>query len=115
MVLWMAGGRAVLANWYSQESPETRAGGGEPGHGRPGPGLRDAWAADAGGAGLTPVQEVWVAIEDASVLVAGQPAGERLGLAAGSRVLVRRAIRSTAREGGDAPPVADSLADEYYP
>ena len=30
----------------------------------------------------------------------GQPAGERLGLAAGSRVLVRRAIRSRAADGG---------------
>src|SRR5258708_18020789 len=87
------------------------AGGGR----KAGPQLLDGWGADADAAGLTPVQEISVAIEDARVLVAGQPAGERLGLMAGSRVLVRRAIRSTAREGSDAPPVADSLADEYYP
>jgi GntR family transcriptional regulator len=77
--------------------------------------LLDAWAADAQAAGLVPVQDVSVAIEDASVLVAGKTAGERLALAAGSRVLVRRAIRSTTRPGSGMPAVADSLADEYYP
>jgi len=77
--------------------------------------LLDGWAANVEGAGLVPVQEVSIAIEDAGALVAGLPAGERLGLAEGSRVLVRRAIRSTARPGSDAPPVPDSLSDEYYP
>jgi GntR family transcriptional regulator len=80
------------------------------------PELLDGWAADAEAAGLSPVEEIIVAIEDAGVLVGGQPAGERLGLSAGSRVLVRRAIRSTGPAGdGVALPGADSLADEYYP
>ena len=77
--------------------------------------LLDGWAADAEAAGLVPVQEVAVGIEDAAAVVAGRPAGERLGLAPGSRVLVRRAVRSTARPGSDASPVTDSLSDEYYP
>lgn len=80
-----------------------------------GPDLLDGWAADADAAGLVPVQEISVAIEDAAVLVAGRPAGERLGLPDGSRVLVRRAVRSTVGAGSDAPPEPDSLADEYYP
>lgn len=80
-----------------------------------GPDLLDGWAADAGAAGLVPAQDISVAIEDAAVLVAGRPAGERLGLPDGSRVLVRRAARSTTGPGSDAPPVPDSLADEYYP
>lgn len=77
--------------------------------------LLDGWAADAEAAGLVPAQDISVAIENAAVLVAGRSAGERLGLPDGSRVLVRRAIRSTMGPGSDAPPVADSLADEYYP
>lgn len=80
-----------------------------------GPELLDAWAADAEAAGLVPVEDISVAIEDASVLVAGRTAGERLTLPDGSRVLVRRAVRSTMSPGSEAPPVPDSLADEYYP
>ena len=78
--------------------------------------LLDAWLADVAEAGLTPAAEVSVAIEDASVAVAGRTAGERLGLIAGARVLVRRLVRSVqpgwdvAGGGG-----ADNLADEYYP
>jgi GntR family transcriptional regulator len=80
------------------------------------PELLDGWAADAEAAGLTPAVEITVAIEDAGVLVAGQPAGERLELSGGARVLVRHAIRSTGPAGnGVALPGADSLADEYYP
>jgi GntR family transcriptional regulator len=78
-------------------------------------GMLDGWAADAEAGGLVPVQEITVAIEDASAVLAGKPAGERLGLPAGSRVLVRRAVRSTTRPGSDEPPVTDSLSDEYYP
>lgn len=89
-----------------------------------GAGLLDGWAADAVAAGLVPAQQVSVGIEDASVPVAGRPAGERLGLAAGSRVLVRRAVRSLRPAGTGAAPGgadggmaagADSLSDEYYP
>jgi len=81
-----------------------------------GPELLDAWAADAEAAGLSPVEEITVAIEDPGVMVAGQPAGERLGLPAGSRVLVRHAIRSTGPAAdGVALPGADSIADQYYP
>ena len=77
--------------------------------------LLDGWEADARAAGLEPVEEVSVAIEDASVVVAGKPAAERLGLQARSRVLVRRAIRSLHQPGDDGPPAeAVSLADEYY-
>jgi UTRA domain len=55
------------------------------------------------------------------VLVAGSSAGERLGPPPGSRVLVRRAVRSVrpadggATAGGVTVPRADSLSDEYYP
>ncbi len=77
--------------------------------------LLDGWAADAEAAGLVPVQDVTIAIEDAAAIVGGRPLGERLGLAAGERVLVRRAVRSTTRPGSDAPPVTDSLSDEYFP
>ena len=77
--------------------------------------LLDGWEADARSAGLEPAQEVSVAIEDASVIVAGRPAADRLGLEARSRVLVRRAIRSL-RPSDDSglPAEAVSLADEYY-
>lgn len=74
----------------------------------------DGWAADAEAAGLACREDVSLAIEDASVPVLGTPAGERLGLPAGSRVLVRRTIRYTGPPGGT-PSHADSLADEYYP
>ncbi len=80
--------------------------------------LLDAWASDAAVAGFVPSQEVTVGIEDAGVLVAGRSAGERLGLAAGSRVLVRRSVRSLLPAGsGSVSGVAgaDSLSDEYYP
>ena len=77
--------------------------------------LLDGWEADARAAGLEPVQEVSVAIEDASVVVAGRPAAERLKLEARSRVLVRRAIRSLRpTDDGGLPAEAVSLADEYY-
>jgi GntR family transcriptional regulator len=82
---------------------------------RPAAGLPDdSWAADAEAAGLAHRQEISVAIEDASAPIAGTPAGDRLGLPAGSRILVRRAVRY-AGPPGDTPPPPDSLADEYYP
>jgi GntR family transcriptional regulator len=81
--------------------------------------LLDGWAADAVAAGLVPAQQVSVGIEDGGVQVAGRPAGERLGLPADSRVLVRRAIRTLRPADGPAPAGmasgADSLSDEYYP
>jgi GntR family transcriptional regulator len=81
-----------------------------------GPQWLDGWRADAEAAGLEPRQEISVAIEDATVPVAGRTAGDRLGLGSGSRVLVRRAVRS-ARPRGDGVILAgaDSLAEEYYP
>jgi DNA-binding GntR family transcriptional regulator len=75
----------------------------------------DGWAADVEAAGLAHREDVSVAIEDSSVMVAGRPAGERLALEPGSRVLVRRAIRYTGPPGGDPPATAESLTDEYYP
>ncbi len=78
--------------------------------------LLDGWEVDAVAAGMEPASEVSVAIEDAAVLVAGRSAGERLGLAPGSRVLARRAVRFLRPPGGAglaAEPVG--LADEYYP
>jgi GntR family transcriptional regulator len=86
----------------------------------PAPGKRqasrelDGWAADARAAGLAPREDASIAIEDASVLVAGVMAGERLGLPAGSRVLVRHAIRSAGPPGHPAEGQPDSLAGEYY-
>ena len=78
--------------------------------------LLDGWEIDALAARMEPAEEVSVAIEDAGVLVAGRTAGDRLGLAAGSRVLVRRAIRSLRPPGGAGLPAEPvSLADEYYP
>ncbi len=78
--------------------------------------LLDGWEIDALAAGMEPAGEVSVAIEGAGVLVAGRAAGDRLGLAAGSRVLVRRAIRYLRPPGGAGLPAeAVSLADEYYP
>jgi GntR family transcriptional regulator len=72
------------------------------------------WDADAEAAGLAHRQEVSVGIEDSSALVAGRPAGERLGLEPGSRVLVRRAVRLLGPAGGG-PEVPESLADAYFP
>jgi len=82
---------------------------------RAGAGMLDGWAGDAEAAGLAHREEVSVAIEDSSVPVLGRPAGERLGLEPGSRVLVRRAIRYTGPPGDEPPMAAQSLADEYYP
>ena len=79
------------------------------------PDILDRWVADAEGAGLAHREEVSAAIEDAAVLVLGRPVGERLGLEAGSRVLVRRAVRYTQPTGDGLAWTADSLADEYYP
>ena len=86
-----------------------------PGPGRKRPGPLDCWAADLEAAGRQHREEISVAIEDSSVLVLGVTAGERLGLAAGSRVLVRRAIRYSGPPGDAAPASADSMSDEYYP
>ncbi len=77
--------------------------------------LLDSWAADAEALGLVPAEDVSIAIEDAGVSVAGQAVGERLALPDGSRVLVRRAVRSITWPGSDLPAVADSLSDEYFP
>ena len=75
----------------------------------------DGWAADADAAGMAHREEVSVAIEDSSVAVLGRPAGERLGLEPGSRVLVRRGIRFAGPPGDDLPATAEALTDEYYP
>jgi GntR family transcriptional regulator len=78
--------------------------------------LLDGWEIDVLAAGLEPVAEVSVAIEDAGVLVAGRSAGERLGLASRLRVLVRRAVRYVQPPGGTGLPAEPvGLADEYYP
>jgi len=74
----------------------------------------DGWTADAEAAGLSHREDISVAIEDASVSILGTPAGERLGLPPGSRVLVRRAIRYTGPAAESPAADADSLADEYY-
>lgn len=75
----------------------------------------DRWAGDADAAGLAHREDISVAIEPSSAMVLGQPVGQRLGLTAEARVLVRRAIRYTSRAGGPDADQADSLADEYYP
>lgn len=75
----------------------------------------DAWAADAEAAGLAHREDVSVSIEDSTAPILGRPAGDRLGLPAGSRVLVRRAIRYAGPAGGSRLAEAESLADEYYP
>jgi GntR family transcriptional regulator len=77
--------------------------------------LLDGWAGDAEAAGLAHREEISVAIEDSSLPILGVPVGERLGLAEGSRVLVRRAIRYTASADDAFAGSADSLNDEYYP
>jgi GntR family transcriptional regulator len=79
------------------------------------PAALDGWAADADAAGLSHREDISVAIEDASIPVLGTPAGERLSLPSGSRVLVRRAIRYTGPSADSPAADADSLADEYYP
>ena len=86
-----------------------------PGARRAGPEVLDGWAADVEAAGLAHREEISVAIEDSSAPVLGTPAGERLGLPEGSRVLVRHAIRYTGPAGAGLPGEADSLAGEYYP
>jgi len=78
-------------------------------------GVGGSWAADAEAAGLAHREEISVGIEDASAQVVGRPVGERLGLEAGSRVLVRRAIRLLGPAGGDRPDTPESLADAYFP
>ena len=78
--------------------------------------LLDGWELDVLAAGLEPVQELSVAIEDAGVLVAGRSVGDRLGLASSARVLVRRAIRYVRLPGEAGLPAEPvGLADEYYP
>jgi len=98
--------RLSAMTWRMGAAPRRRGGD---------PGALDAWAADADTMGLAHWEEISVAIEDVSVPVLGRPAGERLGLAPGARVLVRRAIRYTGPPGDDVPATADSLSDEYYP
>ena len=75
----------------------------------------DCWAADADAAGLRRREEISVVIEDSSALVLGRPIGERLGLAPGSRVLVRRGIRLLGPADSDRPETPDSLAAAYFP
>jgi GntR family transcriptional regulator len=75
----------------------------------------DAWGADAEAAGLDRREDITVAFEDSAAPILGTSAGERLGLPAGSRILVRRAIRYTGPADSSRPAEADSLADEYYP
>jgi GntR family transcriptional regulator len=88
-----------------------------PGRGmrRAGAGVLDGWAADVEAAGQAQREEISVAIEDSSAPVLGTSVGERLGLAEGSRVLVRHAIRYSGPAGDGLPGDADSLSDEYYP
>ena len=97
--------RPNVMTWQMNPSRETERAGGV---------RLDAWAADAAAAGLQHREEISVAIEDASVPVLGTPAGERLGLPPGSRVLVRRSVRLTGPAGEDLSAVPDSLADAYY-
>jgi GntR family transcriptional regulator len=92
--------------WRMNPAPRGRRAGASP---------LDAWAADVAAAGRAHREETSVAIEDSSALVMGTPVGERLGLAEGSRVLVRRTIRYTGPADDLPPGDADSLADEYYP
>jgi len=75
----------------------------------------DVWAADAEASGMAHREEISVGIEDSSALVVGRPVGERLGLEAGSRVLVRCAIRLLGPAEGDRPETPESLADAYFP
>lgn len=75
----------------------------------------DRWAEDLDAAGLAHREDISVAIESSSAVILGQPIGERLGLAEGSQVLVRRAVRYAGPAGSADAGQADSLADEYYP
>ena len=77
--------------------------------------LLDGWACDAEAAALQHREQISVAIEDSSLPILGVPVGERLGLPEGSRVLVRRAIRFTAKADDALADTADSLSDDYYP
>ena len=79
--------------------------------------LLDGWAADVAAAGRAGREEITVAIGDAAALVAGRPIGERLGLPAGARVLIRRRARYTGPPGDPAAAatIPESLADSYYP
>ena len=98
--------RPNATTWRMNPAPAAR---------RAGPTALDSWSADVEAAGLAHREEISVAIEDSSALLLGRPVGERLGVPAGSRVLVRHAIRYTGPPDGGAPGEADSLADEYYP
>jgi GntR family transcriptional regulator len=98
--------RPSAMTWRMNPAPRGR---------RAGADVLDGWAAEVEAAGLAHREEISVAIEDSSVLILGRPAGERLGLEPGSRVLVRRGIRYTGPPGDDPPAAADSLTDEYYP
>lgn len=75
----------------------------------------DGWAQDATAAGRSHREDITVAIEDVSALVAGRTVGERLGLPAGGRVLVRRRTRFTGPAADATAPatVPESLADTY--
>lgn len=77
----------------------------------------DGWAADVEAAGRSHREDITVAIEDGSALVLGRPIGDRLGLPAGARVLVRRRARFTGPAGDAGAPatIPESLADAYYP
>jgi GntR family transcriptional regulator len=79
--------------------------------------LLDGWAADVAAAGRAGREDITVAIGDAAALVARRPIGERLGLADGTRVLIRRRVRYTGPAGDPAAAatVPESLADSYYP
>ena len=98
--------RPNVMTWQMSPARPARRGGAVP---------LDEWAGDAEAAGLAHREDTSISIEDAAVLILGKPAGERLGLPAGSRVLVRRAVRYTGPADGPRPATADSLADEYYP
>jgi GntR family transcriptional regulator len=79
--------------------------------------LLDGWADDAAAAGRSCREDITVAIEDASAVVAGRPIGERLGLPAGGRVLVRRRARFIGPPANATAPATspESLADSYTP
>ena len=79
--------------------------------------LLDGWAQDAAAAGRSHREDITIAIEDASAVVAGRPIGERLGLPDGARVLVRRRARFIGPPGDATAPatVPESLADSYTP
>ena len=92
--------------WRMNPAPKGRRASGSP---------LDAWPDDVAAAGRAHREETTVAIEDSSTMVMGTSVGERLRLAPGSRVLVRRTARYTGLAGDAQPNDPDSLADEYYP